>query len=397
MSLPEDTVISCAVATSTITVPDGCTVEAKSTLYPKISKLSEFLYKCKRVAPETRIIPIVGTVKLHGAHVDWVVSRDGNIRFQSRNMLELIVRNDNYGFAAFSNPIRDVILRLKEDLLRRYLQLNPELTVDLDHPVIISGEWCGQGVQKGMAVSSLPRHFVIISIRINDTWVPETEYADIHDEANGIYHIGKAGCYRLDLDTDDIDPSEATIQDIVTDVEKKCPYGLARGVTGRGEGIVWKARNHMDNPEMWFKYKGDSNVVSHAWKTVKKCQLVKVPETAVTAQDREREYAFAVAAVTERRLEQGLEYLAETGTARKGGLGKFLGWVTNDILVEEKREMTEMKLVQGRLKPAIRSIAKAWYDNRLIMDLEQEKDDLEAMTAGMNDLATSAQSPGIGS
>ncbi|KAI4264378.1 MAG: hypothetical protein L6R42_000505 [Xanthoria sp. 1 TBL-2021] len=387
MSPLGDAVISCAAGTSTVIITDDRTVPAKSTLYPKISKLSDFLYKCKRVAPETRIIPIVGTVKLHGAHVDWVISRDDSIRVQSRNMLELAVGNDNYGFAAFSNPIRDVILRLKEGIVHRYMQLNPDRTVDLDHPVIISGEWCGQSVQKGVAVSQLPRHFVIISIRINDTWVSETEYADIHDESNGIYHIGKAGCYRLDLDTEDIDPSEAAIQAIVTDVEKTCPYGLTRNVTGRGEGIVWKACNHMDTPEMWFKYKGDSTAVSHNWKHVKGSGTVKGTENAGAADDREREYNFARSVVTERRLEQGLEYLAETGTARKGGLGEFLGWVTNDVLVEEKKEMTEMNIGRGRLKPAIRSIANTWYNQKLIEDMEEEKNELETLTEKMKNTA----------
>ena len=387
LSLPEKTVISRAAGTSTGMITDGEITPAKSTLFPKISKLSDFLYMCKRVIPETRIVPIIGTVKLHGAHVDWVVSRDDTIRFQSRNLLELAVGNDNYGFAAFSNPIRDVIVRLKKDIIRRYVQLNPSRTVDPDHPVVISGEWCGQGVQKGMAVSQLPRHFVIISIRVNDTWVSETEYADIHDEARGIYHIGKAGLYSLDLDLEDIDPSEAAIQTIVTGVEKTCPYGLARDVTGRGEGIVWKAREHMDNPEMWFKYRGDSTPVSHNWENPREPRTGKVVGTAVAADDGAQEYKFAVSVVTERRLEQGLEYLAETGTARKGGLGKFLGWVTNDILVEEKREMAEQDIGLRKLKSAIKSISKTWYDKKLRDELEQEKEDLQTVTEGLKSVA----------
>ncbi|KAI4220019.1 MAG: hypothetical protein L6R36_007924 [Xanthoria steineri] len=379
--------MSCAAGESTVVITDARTVAEKSTLYPKISKLSDFLYTCKRIAPETRIIPVVGTVKLHGAHVDWVISRNNSIRVQSRNMLELAVGNDNYGFAAFSQLIRDVILRLKENLIRRYVQLNPDLTVDPDHPVIISGEWCGQGVQKGVAVSQLPRHFVIISIRINDTWVSETDYADIDEEVSGIYHIGKAGCYQLDLDTQDIGPSEAAIQAIVTDVDKTCPYGLTRHVTGRGEGIVWKACNHMDDPKMWFKYKGDSTAVSHKWKKVEDSERVQGTLSAGAAVDREGEYKFAVLAVTERRLEQGLEYLAETGTARKGGLGKFLGWVTNDIFVEEKREMIEKNIAPGRLKPAIKSIAKGWYERKLMEDMEEGKDELGTVAEKMKNIA----------
>ncbi|KAL8921089.1 MAG: hypothetical protein Q9172_004211 [Xanthocarpia lactea] len=362
-------VISSAASTPAVLITDARTIHATSTLYPKIGKLSDFIHKCKKLAPETRIVPIVGTIKLHGAHVDWVISRDDSIRAQSRNVLELTLGKDNYGFAAFSNPIQNVILRLRDDIVRRYQQLNPNRTVDLDHPVIISGEWCGLGVQKGVAISQLPRHFVIISIRVNDTWVSETEYADIYNEANGIYHVAKAGSYRVDFDMEDVDSSEAAIQAMVADVETTCPYGLSRSVTGRGEGIVWKARYHMENPDMWFKYKGDSTAVSHEWKNV------KLSEAAVAVDNREREYNFAMSVVTERRLEQGLEYLAETGAPRKDGLGKFLAWITNDILVEEMREMTEGKIGQGKLKVVIRSIAKTWYKKKLIEDLEQEEND----------------------
>ncbi|KAL8781500.1 MAG: hypothetical protein Q9213_005973 [Squamulea squamosa] len=380
---PGGTAISCEVGASSMIITDDRAVKAKSTLYPKIGKLSDFLYNCKKLAPETRTIPIVGTVKLHGAHVDWVIFHDDSIRVQSCNMLELRVQNDNYGFAAFSNPIHSVILRLKEGIVRRYTQLNPNVSLEPDHPVIISGEWCGQGVQKGMAISQLPRHFVIISIRINDVWVSETDYSDIHDEANGIYHVGKAGCYRIDLDTEDINSSEAAIQAMVADVERTCPYSLIRGVKGPGEGIVWKARDHMDNPDMWFKYKGDSTAVSHAWKNV------KLPEAAVAASNPEQEYNFANSVVTERRLEQGLEYLAEIGTARKDGLGRFLAWVQKDVFVEEKIEMGARGIRQGKLKPAIRSIAKAWYDKKLIEDLrgEEERNKLEKITEGMKNMA----------
>ncbi|KAL8681515.1 MAG: hypothetical protein Q9186_002401 [Xanthomendoza sp. 1 TL-2023] len=352
-----------------------------STLYPKIGKLSDFIYRCKKEAPETRIVPLLGTVKLHGAHVDWVVSRDNTIRIQSRNMRELSVKNDNYGFAAFSEPIFDVIIRLKDDLVRRYTELNPNIPVDLDHPIIISGEWCGQGVQKGMAISQLPRHFVIISIRINDTWVSETEYHNVRYEAEGIYHIRKAGCHQLDLNLDDINSTEAAIQALVTEVEETCPYGLTRGVTGRGEGIVWKARDHVENPEMWFKYRGDSTALYHEWVNTKKVQR---RPAADIKNNGERECSFAVTVVTERRLEQGLEFLAETGVKRdKAALGTFLAWVRNDVMVEEQREIEEKDIPQGRLKSAITSIAKTWYNRRLIEAPEKAKADIEEITKRM--------------
>ncbi|KAL9599961.1 MAG: hypothetical protein Q9179_003378 [Wetmoreana sp. 5 TL-2023] len=348
------------------------TDKPKSTLYPKIGKLSDFLHKFKHVAPSAHITPLVGHVKLHGAHADWVISTDDTIRVQSRNVLELSAINDIYGLAAFTAPRNTVILRLRDQILRRYWQLNPKVPDDARYPVTISGEWCGQGIQKGMAISQLPRHFVIISIRVNDVWVAEGNYFDICDEANGIFHISKAPSYRLDLNMEDIDSSEAAIQALVTDVEKTCPYGLARGVSGRGEGIVWKAVDYVQDPELWFKYKADSTAVSHSW---------KLPAAAVAPDNRQREDNFAAAVVTDQRLEQGWEYLRETGVDRdEAGLGKFLAWITKDIFSEEEREMKEKDISKGKLKPAIKRIAAPWYKTRLTEASRADIAEIEAIT-----------------
>lgn len=51
-----------------------------------------------------------------------------------------------------------------------------------------------------MAIAQLEKHFVVISIRVNDAWVNENEYGDIHNASNGMYHIRKAGTYRLDYE-----------------------------------------------------------------------------------------------------------------------------------------------------------------------------------------------------
>ncbi|KAL8737527.1 MAG: hypothetical protein Q9181_001579 [Wetmoreana brouardii] len=367
-------------ATSAETHVADATDNPKSTLYPKIGKLSDFLHKFKHVALSTRITPIVGHVKLHGAHADWVISTDDTIRVQSRNVLELSASNDIYGLAAFTAPRNTVILRLRDEIMRRYWKLNPNVPDDARYPITIAGEWCGRGIQKGMAISQLPRHFVIISIRVNNVWVAEGNYSDICDEANGIFHISKAPSYRLDLNMDDIDGSEAAIQTFVTDVEQTCPYGLARGVLGRGEGIVWKAVDYVQDPELWFKYKADSTAVSHSW---------RLPAAAVAPNNRQREDNFAAAVVTNQRLEQGWEYLKEIGVTRdEAGVGKFLAWITNDIFVEEEREMKEKDISRGKLKPDIKRIAAPWYKTRLteaskaaIAEIEAITDKLEVVAA----------------
>ncbi|KAL8708253.1 MAG: hypothetical protein Q9220_006830 [cf. Caloplaca sp. 1 TL-2023] len=331
--------------------------QTTTTLYPKIGKLRDFLYIWKQLRPEDRLVPIIGSVKLHGAHADWCISSDDAIRVQSRNVLELSSSNDIYGLAAFTEPLHDVIIRLRDCIVRRYLELHPEVPRDWKGPITISGEWCGQGIQKGVAISQLPRHFVIISIRIDSQWVSESDYSDIHSEAHGIFHIAKSGFYRMDLDLDDIDSGETTIQAMVADVEQVCPYGLTRSVTGRGEGIVWKAVDSVHLPDLWFKSKGDSHAVSHS---------SKLPVAATAHGKGERNDIFASAVVTEPRLKQGWDYLGEMSIERdRAATNKFVAWITGDVFVEEESEMKEKGISKGELKSAIKKIASTWYKTKL--------------------------------
>ncbi|KAL9587233.1 MAG: hypothetical protein Q9212_000392 [Teloschistes hypoglaucus] len=283
-----------------------------STLYPKIGRLKDFLHNFNWTLPSNRMVPLIGSVKLHGAHADWVISSDDTIRVQSHNVLDVSLTKDPYELFAFTTPIRP-----------------------------------------GVAISQLSWHFVVISIYVNDGWVPESQYADLNAEAHGIYNIGMTEFYRLDLNLDNSDHSEATNQALVIDVERYCPYGLMRGVTG----IVWKPLDYASRPELWFKYRGDSTAVSHSW---------KLPATGFAVANPQREETFATAVVTAQRMEQGWEYLKETDVPRnEAGVGKFLAWITNDIFTEENQEMKEKNISKGKLKPAIKAIAAPWYKKRL--------------------------------
>ncbi|KAL8943058.1 MAG: hypothetical protein Q9211_001141 [Gyalolechia sp. 1 TL-2023] len=348
-----------------------------SSLFPKIGKLGDFIHKFQKLVPQTRIIPLAGSVKLHGAHADWVVSHDDTIRVQSRNVLELSSGNDIYGLFAFSAPLYAIILRLRDDILHRFSELNPSDTIDSGRPVIISGEWCGQGIQKGVAISKLPKHFVIISIHVNGTWVDENAYADICDEVHEIYNIGKVPRYRLQFNMDESECSEVAIQTLVREVEQTCPFGLARGVKGRGEGIVWKAIGYERDPEMWFKSKAESYAVSNS---------SKLSAAAVAPDNSEREDNFARAVVTEQRLQQGWAYLREMGVTRdRAATGKFIGWISNDVLTEEEGEIAMKQIGRVKLKASIKLIAGVWYKRKLT---EASEEEMAATTEQMKDLAT---------
>ena len=322
-----------------------------SALFPKIGKLKDVIYHARKLQETS--FELVGTVKLHGTHADMVIDKNDFLRLQSRNQINLRLDSDNFGFAAFALPVQDNIVSLKNAIVARYCALNPTIPFRPEHPVVLAGEWCGGSIQKKVALQRLPRHFVICSINVNNSWVPDDCYSDIQDEAVGIYNISKAGYFQGRLDLQDVGRIEAEIKSMVMNVEKECPYARTFGVFGVGEGIVWKFRAQHNDPTFWFKSKGDEFAVS---------TQNKLAPSALAVENANRTRNFAQAIVTENRLQQGWGYLEEMQTKRDiSSLGRFLTWIIEDCLVEEQREVAEANIQKHDLKPEIVRIAKTWY------------------------------------
>ena len=256
--------------------------------------------------------------------------------------------NDNCGFAAFIASIeRETLLDLRDRIRVRYHQLYPETEMKGD--LVIAGEWCGTGIQKKVALVKIPKFLAIISLRVNGTWLPDWEFADICNEDKRIFHIGKNGFYTHKVDLRNTNTSEATIKELTDAVVAECPFARSLGASGHGEGIVWKATDHFSNPNFWFKSKGDLLEVSHS---------NKLPPSAVDVQNQKRTQNFATAIVTKTRLEQGWQSL---GMRSLKEMGEFLKWISNDCLVEEKGLMEELIIGEKELRSAIINIAKPWF------------------------------------
>ena len=198
-------------------------------------------------------------------------------------------------------------------------------------------------------ISNVPRFFAIVSININGLWVPDWRYSDISFRDARIFHIGQAGFYSHELRLEDVDSLKTRIKELTDAVEKECPFAETLGVSGPGEGIVWKATEWYDTSRYWFKSKSDSFAVSHS---------EKLPANAVDKDNRDRLENFAKAIVTENRLEQGWELLARKDMA---GTGAFLKWVIEDCITEERREMDVLDIRSDQLKKPISNIAKRWF------------------------------------
>jgi hypothetical protein len=314
----------------------------------------------------------LGTIKLHGTNITilYTLSNRETPQFQSRNQI-ITPKKDNIGAAAFLSqaPLRPLI----DEILRIYEQ--EDFT-----EVFIAGEWTGQGIQKGVAVSSLPRFYAIFNIRIDGHWVDLRKYKTVHSPEHRIYNIINFTTFLKDIDfVTDTTAAFAEMEELTKEVARKCPVGAelkedlselmgALDISGTkknpvfvstGEGIVWTMV-----PEPPF----DTTLYNFKTKAEQFLTTANVPKGPRV--DRLGELAkakdFADFALAERRFEQGVEYLEEVGKDSKDtkNLGEFIRWVTNDVVKEEGWRMEEMGTNEKDVRKVATDRARAWYLER---------------------------------
>ena len=163
------------------------------TLYPKITQhVAEVVKVLKRLEGDSdhlEPIPMIGSIKLHGTHADVLVYNDDKIVLQSKNVSNITKVNDNHGFAAAMADRTADILELRNQYVSRWKTLNPNTPLEIQYPVLIAGEWMGANIQKHVAISQLSPRFVIVSVSINNSWVPDTQYADIEAPSACVYNL----------------------------------------------------------------------------------------------------------------------------------------------------------------------------------------------------------------
>lgn len=338
-----------------------------STLYPKITgKVADILSAIDNLrfqSPNIKLpqdLPFTGTVKLHGTHGDVRVYPDGSIVCQSRNRVTITPQSDNDGFAFFVHGRQPALRRLAGRIQERWRFLHPHGTLPVKEPIILAGEWIGKGIQKGVAICQLPRRFVVCSIHVAAAWQPIELYADLSDQSEGFFNIGLGGYYHLILNTENEGEGFlAEAKHLTLEVATSCPFARALGVEGVGEGIVWTPSPNSALPnisEFWLKTKSETFAAS--------AYQVK-DALAKQADVRARCRLFAEATATPVRLDQGWQYLAEMGIERnKLATGQFLGWMVNDIEIEEKTVIHE-ECLGNAWKREVSRMAVEWYQKRL--------------------------------
>lgn len=269
-----------------------------------------------------------GTVKLHGTNAAVVLYKDGTMQYQSRERV-LNILADNAGFMTYM---------LGLDLSKLFEN------IPFKEYVAIYGEWCGGNIQKGVAITGLPKMFVIFDIVVDDVFMTSGEISHICQIEDRIYNIHQAPSVFISIDFNNPELSQNQLIEATLAVEEECPVGKLLGVSGIGEGLVFSA---VDRPDLKFKSKGEK----HSSSKVKILNSVNEEEIKSYLE-------FVDYACTENRLKQGLEHVPSRSNEHTGA---FLKWVANDILKEESDTLVSNNIEWKRVAGMVAKKASEWF------------------------------------
>jgi hypothetical protein len=201
------------------------------------------------------VVPYIGRIKTNGSNSSIVINKDGSFYAQSRKKI-IHPDNDNYEFAkwVFANivEIQEVV---KNDIINTFADVES---------VVLYGEWIGNGVQSGVAVSKIHKTFIVFSIKVIYPNELEHFYNNfIEFEPNreiGLYHIDNFPTYEIDVDFKNPQAAQDLLVQYTKEVETHCPVGAYFGVDGIGEGLVFSpkyAYSHLTDFDYVFKSVGE--------------------------------------------------------------------------------------------------------------------------------------------
>lgn len=304
-----------------------------------------------------RPLPVVrykAKVKQHGTNCGVQVHTD-SIVTQSRETI-LTPEADPKGFA-------------------RWVRANEAYFRSLPCGIVVFGEWCGAGVEPGMAVSTVgEKQFAVFGIQVGTGEAARVVYdpSEIAGYLSGPFPKNMHVLPWMDgveFVADFTDPAslQATadyLNGVVAAVEQEDPWAKAVfGVSGLGEGVVLYpvevdgSRDAVPaHPEalaqLMFKAKGEKH------STTRQRAAVQVSAEVVTSIA-----AFVDLMVTEARLEQGLS--AACLGARDPKLTRgFIQWMSDDVKKESEAELEASGLVWTQVEKAVQTRAREWFVKR---------------------------------
>lgn len=304
------------------------------------------------------VVAYLPKVKLHGTNAG-VYLRAGRATAQSRTAV-ITPGNDNAGFAAW------VESRANEWIDGPYRKLT--------HDAVVFGEWCGPGVQKGVAASLVgSRFFAVFAVlpvsangQASDSVIvnPDT----IASIVAGVPDVYVLPWFETDMTlipwlerSEDLAPIIDSINQKVQIVESEDPWVKSTfGIAGLGEGLVYYPISHTsfsDFSNLAFKAKGSAHkTIAHSAPAQAK------PSRADDAR------AFAELVLTEARLEQGARAIIRGNSPfcyDQKLIGPFIAWVQSDVKKECMSELEESGLEWKNVSHSVSNRAKEWYCEKL--------------------------------
>lgn len=288
-----------------------------------------------------------GKIKLHGTCSGVQITRDSVTPMSRSQFLSPDEGVDNAGFG------RWVI-----DHFAHFADID----VPNDSKLVVYGEWCGKGVQSGVAASQLsckvwavfgaklvrgdsvefiddPQRLSEIVSGIPDTYVlPWVENSEI--------------VIDWSLPPDELERVIQPINDLVTSVEACDPWILENfGIRGVGEGVVYYpvGNNVEDFKNLAFKAKGEKHKV-----VATKNAVVVSATVTKSCED------FAKLVLPTPRLQQGIDVVGAT-TFEMNKIGAFLKWCQQDIEKECGAEFEASQIDKKLLEKACSTYARTWY------------------------------------
>jgi len=290
-----------------------------------------------------------GTVKLHGTNSAVVLNAEGEMYFQSRQNI-ITLEHDNAGFAAFAGQNREAF----KELFSR---------INGTGSKVIFGEWCGKSIQKGVAISELPKMFVIFGIDLvedeNRTHLTrkqvEVVCSNLQGQIKCIYHYQT---YEMLIDFENPHESQNKLNAITDAVENECPVGKAFGVSAIGEGVVWRCvEEGWESSAYWFKCKGEK----HSKSKVKTLATVDVERI-----NNIKELAERLA--HNGRLEQMHQQVFDTlngGETDMKKMGDFIKAVMADIFKEDSEVIEASGFTGKEISQPIFNLCRKFISEKL--------------------------------
>lgn len=328
-------------------------VSARSNYVGK-DENGEAIYDHTREKPT---ITFIETIKIHGTNAGFTLTKTGEVAAQSRSRL-LSLESDNNGFYAWvMNSQR------KEELVNT---ISNFINFDKVKQVTVFGEFAGESIQKGVAVSQLPKSFYVFAVQVmydDETveWLPIDTIKFFENKDVNIYNVLMFPTRKIDIDFNTPENYVNDLVDRATRIGDSCLVGEYFGIQDKtGEGVVLRSINSPDGHTYLFKVKDDRHSNS------KVAKLSKVDQIAI-----KNTKEFVENVVTENRLEQGLEWIKNEMMLplEMKSLGAYIKWVTEDTIKEEKDIIIEKQLDFSKVKKEIGNVARKFYIQRINTNL----------------------------